>query len=481
MHSKGGQNYFGSFKKRRLKMKILLVVYDNDSFLHVFPIGLGYIAAVLRLQGMEVKIWNQDMHHYPDEALTGYLDQEKFDLVGIGVVAGYYQFKKLLALSKAVNRSKNRPIFVLGGHGPSPDPEYFLKKTQADVIVLGEGEDSIIELTRAIAEKRDYRQITGIAVRSGDEIFINARRPLIQEIDEIPFPAYDLFPMEYYRLFRSPDSTGRDFGLPVLSGRGCKFRCNFCYRMDKGFRPRSPDAIIAEIRFLIEKYRVTRISFMDELLMSSRSRIEEICRALIKAKLNIKWGCSGRLNYAAPDILRLMKKAGCVMINYGIESIDDQALKNMHKNLTVDQIIRGIEATLKVGIIPGFNIIFGNIGETREILQKGVDFLIKYDRGAQLRTIRPVTPYPGSDLFDIAVQKGLLKDTADFYENKHLNSDLLTVNFTDMTDEEFHQALCDANKILIENFYRKRLSSSLLQTDELYLKQNINFRGYRHT
>ena len=145
------------------------------------------------------------------------------------------------------------------------------------------------------------------------------------------------------------------------------------------------------------------------------------------------------------------------------------------------KIIRGIEATQSAGIIPGFNIIFGNIGENREILQKGVDFLLKYDRGAQLRTIRPVTPYPGSDLFDYAIKKNLLKDTADFYENKHLNSDLLTVNFTDMTDDEFHQALCEANKTLINNFYKKRNISSCKQTDDLYLHKNINFRGYRHT
>jgi radical SAM superfamily enzyme YgiQ (UPF0313 family) len=462
-------------------MKILLVVYDNDSYIHLFPVGLGYIASVLRDNGIEVKIWNQDLHHYPDEYLTEYLDQEKFDFIGISVVAGYYQYKKLLALSEAINRSKNRPIYILGGHGPSPDPEYFLKKTLADVIVMGEGEETVVELIQAITEKRDLGGIKGIAYRSHNTVIINERRELIKEIDNIPLPAYDLFPIHYYRLFRTPDSTNKDFTLPILSGRGCTFRCNFCYRMDKGYRPRDPQAIIREINYLVEKYRITRILFMDELLMSSVSRIEEICKAFIKAKLKIKWGCNGRLNFARSDLLRLMKQAGCVLINYGIESIDDQALKNMNKNLTVEQITRGIEATNTEGIIPGYNIIFGNIGENRRILQKDVKFLLKYDKAAQMRTIRPVTPYPGSDLFYYAIKKGLLKDTADFYENKHLNSDLLTVNFTDMTDDEFHQALCEANKTLIQNFYKKRNKSSFKQTEDLYFNKNVNFRGYRQT
>ena len=124
-----------------------------------------------------------------------------------------------------------------------------------------------------------------------------------------------------------------------------------------------------------------------------------------------------------------MKKAGCVFINYGIEAIDNDVLKNMKKSLTTEIIIKGIQATLDAGVSPGFNIIFGNIGDNRQTLKKGVDFLLKYDDGSQMRTIRPVTPYPGSPLYYYAIENGLLKDCEDFYENKHTNSDLLAINF----------------------------------------------------
>ena len=466
-------------------MRILLVVYDNDSYIHCFPQGLAYIAAVLLQEGYEVEIYNQDVHHFPESHLLQYLDTEKFDVVGLSFIGGYYQYKKVLKISEAINRSRNRPFYIIGGHGPTPEPEYFIKKTGADVVVMGEGEITIIELLNALKNKKKFHQIKGIAFKDKDsennKVIINERRPLIEDVDSITFPAYELFPMEYYRLLRAPNCSKADFVIPMLSGRGCTFKCNFCYRMDKGFRPRSSEHIIEEIRFLKANYGITYIDFSDELFMSSYNRTIELCNDFIKHKIDIKWDCNGRLNYARKDVLEMMKKAGCVFINYGIEAMDDQILKNMDKALTTRQIIKGIEATLEVGISPGFNIIFGNIGENRETLKKGVEFLLKYDDGAQMRTIRPVTPYPGCDLYYYAIKKGLLRDCDDFYENKHINSDLLAVNFTDMTNGEFHQSLYEANSILIENYFKNKLVSYDRQMKNLYINLDSNFRGFRQT
>ncbi len=215
--------------------------------------------------------------------------------------------------------------------------------------------------------------------------------------------------------------------------------------------------------------------------MSSVERTESLCRDFIKEKLNIKWCCNGRLNYAKSDVLALMKEAGCVFINYGIEAFDDRILRNMNKALTTKQIVKGVEATLKTGIGPGLNIIFGNIGENKETLKKGTQFLLKYDDFSQMRTIRPVTPYPGSPLYYYAIEKGLLKDVEDFYENKHVNSDLLSVNFTDMSNEEFHRCLMEANVTLLKNYYKNKLDQMIDVTKNLYLNGDATFRGYRQT
>jgi anaerobic magnesium-protoporphyrin IX monomethyl ester cyclase len=462
-------------------LRILLIVYDNDSYIHWFPQGLAYIAAVLRKTGHEVTIYSQDVHHYSEANLLEYLNKNRFDVVGISFIAGYYQYRKILKISEAINQSKNRPLYVIGGHGPSPEPEYFIKKTGADVVVMGEGEETIVELLETVAERKPLSGVNGIAFQDSGKVIINDRRSLIRDIDKIPFPAYDMFPIDYYRLLRMPHASNSDFVLPVLSGRGCTFTCNFCYRLDEGFRPRSNESIIEEIHMLKKDYGITYVAFSDELLMSSEKRIVGLCKDFLKAKLNMKWDCNGRLNYAKPDVLKLMKESGCVFINYGIEAMDDTILRNMNKALTTKQIIEGIEATLAVGISPGFNIIFGNIGENRETLNKGIEFLLQYDDGAQMRTIRPVTPYPGSPLYYYAIRKGLLKDCADFYEQKHINSDLMAVNFTDLTDDEFHLSLCEANIRLLQNYHEKKLSSMIATTKKLYMEKDASFRGFRQS
>lgn len=461
-------------------MKALFVVYDNESFIHFLPVGLAYLASALKRAGHEVEIYNQDMHHYPDEHLTRHLDENRYDVVGVSMIGGYYQYRKLLKLSAAINASRQRPHYVLGGHGPAPEPEYFMRKTGADAIVIGEGELTVVELFDALGSPSRLAQVKGVAWRNeSGECIVNERRELIKDIDSIPMPSYELFPIEYYRLIREPKTTPTDFVLQVLSGRGCPFHCNFCYRMDEGFRARSPGPIIDEIRFLNKRYGINYIFFGDELLMSSVKRTTELCEAFLNSGIKFKWWCNGRLNFAKPDLLKLMKKAGCIFINYGIEAFDNQILKNMNKALDTDTIVKGIEATLAVGVSPGLNIIFGNIGENAETLKKGVDFLLKYSDGAQMRTIRPVTPYPGAPLYYHAIEKGLLKDCEDFYERKHLNSDLLSVNFTDMSDEEFHHALYEANRILIKDHFEKKAREVEEQARELYIGMNVEFRGFR--
>ncbi len=436
-------------------MRILLVVYDNDSYIHHFPQGLAYIAAVLK-KDHEIVIYNKDKYHYPTEHLTEYLDHNHFDVVGLGVIAGYWQYQEMLRVASAVNASKQRPHFILGGHGPSPEPEYFMGKTKADAVVVGEGERSVFD---AISKSGIFKS------------------PLIKDIDSLPLPAWDLFPMDYYALMREPHIRNNERCIPVITARGCPFKCNFCYRMDKGIRLRSVESVVEEINILKTDYNISYIAFTDELLMSSEKRTTELCEAFMP--LNIRWSCNGRLNYAKSDLIKTMKRAGCVWIGYGIECLDDECLKAMNKNLTVEQITKGIEATLGEGVSPGFNVIWGNIGENEKTLLAGVRFLLKYDDHSQLRTIRPVTPYPGSPLYYHAIETGKLKGVEDFYENKHKNSDLPAVNFMDIPDKDINSRLLLANMTLIENYYRHQFENQKAACERLYIQEDASFRGFR--
>lgn len=463
-------------------MKVLLIVYDNESHVHQFPLGLAYIASAARDAGHEVVIYNQDVYHYPPVHLTDYLNTHQFDVVGLGFCAGYWQHRKFLEISTAISICSNPPLYVLGGHGPSPEPEYFLQKGGADVVVIGEGERTFVDFLDAAEHGRELRTVPRVAYfDEAEEFTITGSRDLPLNLDEYSLPAWDLFPMDYYPLISYPRAEKTDRCMAMLTSRGCPFKCKFCFRMDKGVRLRSVDSVVEEMGLLRDRYGITYIMFFDELLMSSPKRIAELCEAFTKAKLGIKWFCNGRLNLAKPEYLKLMKEAGCVFINYGIEAMDDEVLRLMNKKLATKQIVDGIEATLTAGLSPGFNIIFGNIGDTAETLQKGVELLLKYDDHAELSTIRPVTPYPGCELYYYAIEKGLLKDVEDFYKHKHINSDLLSVNFTDLSDREFHDLLRKANRMLIANYYLHQVKRDLQITDKLYSEKNSSFRGFRQT
>jgi radical SAM superfamily enzyme YgiQ (UPF0313 family) len=467
-----------------MSLKVLFVVYDNGSYDHVFPMGVGAISAVLKRDGHEITLWNQDMHHWPDDQLRTYLDKNKFDVVVLSLIAGYYQYQKMKSLSKAINNSKNRPFYIIGGYGPTPEPEFFIRKSGCDVVCLGEGEITVSKLMNAIENKTSFKNVPGIAWLENDKLQTTPRAKLIHDLDSLPRIPYEIFPMHYYRMLRLAKAKGTDFCFPLMSARGCTFKCTFCYRMDSGYRMRLPEPLLDEAEMLYKDYGITYIAFQDDLLMSSVEHTEAVCLEFLKRNLPIRWTCCGRLNYCNEELLQLMKDAGCIFINYGIESMDQKVLNNMKKGLRPEMIIRGVEDTLKVGISPGLNFIFGNKGDNRETIKSAVDFMLKYDDFAQKRTIRPVTPYPGSPLYYDAIEMGLLdKDNPaeDFYERKHLNSDLICCNFSELSDEEFYECLRWANSTLMKNYYDKQKTSTLAQIDHLYTEKDVSFRGFRHS
>ena len=439
-------------------MNVLLISYDNGSHIPFFPQNIFYLMGALKKARHKVGVWFQDVHHGKAQDLTRLLDNANFDIVGFGFVAGYYQYRVANQLAKAINLSKRRKHFrfVVGGHGPAAAPGFFISKLMCDIVVVGEGEDlGWIDLPGGVYNAKPC------------------------ESDESPIGCYQDFPMDIYRLIRWPTSNRTDFCFPILSSRGCRWHCSFCYRMRIGFYERSVDAIIEEIKYLHNQLQINHFQFSDELLMGSERRTEEICQAISRLPFRIKWDCNGRLNFAHKPILKLMKEAGCEYVNFGIESLNPQLLKDMGKGLTVAQIHEGVRNTLDEGLSPGLNLLWGFPNDSVDNLWLAVEFLRKYAPCDELRTIRPVTPYPGTALFELAVKEGLVKDVEDFYENKHKNSDLISVNFMDMPTQEAHFHLKMANRALFRNYLDKRWRQFGEQTRKLYTEGDTSFRGFR--
>lgn len=441
-------------------MRILLINYSNDNSAAEswFPLGLGYIASGLRkIPQIEVEILDLNILH-DDSLLKTYLDSWAWDIIGLSFIGGYWQYRQFKELIKIINEHPRREkIYVMaGGHLFAPDPDYFIWQFGIDCVVIGDGEnikDAIVRQPKGVYHAKAL------------------------DIDAIPWPAYGLFDISHYRNLRMPNCSKTDYCFPILSSRGCPYHCNFCYRLDKHVRVRHVDALVEELKYLKAMYHISYFAFADELLMMNERRAIEVSEALMP--LGVKWDCNGRLNYAKPEVLKVMKRAGCVFLNFGIEAFDDNVLRKMHKNLDCDTIVKGVEATLGAGISPGLNLIWGNIGDSAETLRKAVDFLVRFDDQAQLRTIRPVSPYPGSQLFEEAVRRGLIRDTEDFYERVHTNSDLFTCNFMDISLEQAYAELHKANQTLMLNYFNCTKQKYEQQMHELYVNHNSNFRGYR--
>lgn len=272
--------------------------------------------------------------------------------------------------------------------------------------------------------------------------------------------------------------------LDMITTRGCTNRCSFCYRMEKGIRARKMASIIEEMKILMSTYDVNYFHIGDELTFFNKKRVFEFEEALMKNGLNIKYYCDIRANLIDSDIAESLIRSGCQLANIGFESLDQVVLDGMHKDTKVEDNIRAANICNEAGIVMGLNVMWANPYDSEESLWKIVDFLKKYNTYGQIRTIRPVTPYPGCPLYYDAIKKGLLKGPGDFFE-KFRNSDLITVNFTNLPTNECHRLLFSANKELILDHFKKTkrdMKEAKNLIDDfygLYFENDYKFRGAR--
>lgn len=464
---------------------VLLIIHDNHQEDNVFPLGAGYLAAMLQQAGVRVDAYCMDVFHYSNNDLIGLLTEKQYDLIGLGFLAGRFM-RTVEELCRVVNRHKKGAWLVLGGHGPTAIAEYVLMSTKADVVAMGEADVTIVDLLRCKTGSGRLGQIPGIAYHNGDKIVVNPRRNPVKSLDMLPFPAWDLFPMDRYTTtLKFPGMTEHERAFPVITTRGCVNRCSFCYRMEKGIRTRSPRNIVQEVKILHDTYGIDYVFFSDELSVTSKKQIAELAVLLEQHNLTIKYRMECRVDLFDEEIARILKDSGCVFLNIGFESTDQHVLDQLKKNVTVAQNIQAAEIAIKFGIGVGLNFIWGLPGDSEKSLLDNAAFIKRYNQYDQIRTVRPVTPYPGTPLYYEAIEQGLLKGPADFFD-RFKNADLYMVNFMGIPEGEIYQMLFDVNRDLIEDYFRhiggdmagaKRL---IQKFDGLYFRGDVNFDGPRH-
>lgn len=430
-------------------MKILLVnpPIREWSKPNVLPLGLGYIASVLRSAGHEVEVMDINAYRWTQKEVEDKIIRAEFEVVGIGAIVTVYKYVKwLIGVFKKYHPGKK---MIIGGSVGTSVPHIILKKTQADIVCIGEGEITILELITALEKRKDLVGVSGVWFKdeSGEIVQTKKREPM-SDLDSLPYPAWDLFPMDIY--LKNPIGAlnrnkwidgGADEKTPLsmnLSAtRGCPYKCIYCYHdfMGQRYRHRSAGHIVEEMKALRERYGVEYFHFIDDEFSLKKDFIYSFCEAVkLEFKGEITWGCTGRVNLMDEPLVVAMVDAGCELIGYGIESGSQKMLDFIKKGVTVEQAKNAIRLTQKYLGWADCSFMIGYPGETRETLGETINFCEELNLTPEV--VFFLTPYPGTELYKMARLQGKIKDEEEYAIGLGEQGERLQINFTNFSDEE---------------------------------------------
>lgn len=419
-------------------MNILIINFPlrPESPKKLFPIGLGYIATAIKNAGFEFDLMDFNANRNLNLEFS-----KTYDVVCLGtLVTGYKKTKEIL---KIVRQGSPKAKIIVGNSVATSIPNMLLKNTEADIAVMGEGDETIVELLMAIENNKSLNNIPGIIYKDGLGIHKTESRAAIKDISSIPNIDFDLFDAEEYivngNVHESKELAGMSIrSIPINTARGCIANCTFCYHVFKGFkyRYRSPKSIINEIKYLVPKYNVNYISFYDELTFFSRKQVESFVNEMLNSNLDVKWAVQCRANLFKErdlDLAKKMKKAGCCGVFYSLESSDTTILKAMNKHISVDNFSEQSAVLQKAGLSTWTSLVFGYPQETPETIRNTFDCCIKNNI---YPSVGFLLPQPGSVMYRYAVDNGYITNEEEYIINMGDRQDL-TVNLTNMSDEEF--------------------------------------------
>ena len=419
----------------------------------VYNIGLGYIAASLLQEGHEVSLLDIEGYRYSPARVSDMIDAISCEAIAIGTLITGYKYLKWLV--KQIRKSKpDIPIWV-GNSIASSIPEILLHDIPVDIAVLGEGEQTIKELAKSAEEGGDLATIDGICFKSDGKIIYTPPRQLIEDLDSIPFPAWQLFPQKIYM---NSDYSYLSLSKPMAhinTVRGCPYHCTYCYHpfQNSKIRFHSAARVVEEIKRLQHEYKVKSICFADDLFIIDKKRIYQICDLIDQEKLKIQWTTSARVNLVDKELLIRMKQSGCVSLAFGIESASQKILDNIKKQATVEQAKLAVTLCKQVGITPICSFMIGNLGENRETAFASVDFIQQHLETALVFFI--TTPYPKTELYESMKQRGKIGDEIALFESYGEQADSLLVNCTDMDDDQLLALKREAEHAVWEHFVKK--------------------------
>ena len=447
-------------------MRVMLITPNDFYRKKLFGLGPAYIARAMQRCGIEISTMSCEIWSYDDIEIAKILIASGVKIFGISAL--YPMFREVERICNIIRAVVPGATIILGGGLPSPIPEFALRKTGADIATIGEAELTIPALMAALAGRGSLDDVRGIAfIRDG--VFKDNGKPLLPRFvtkDEVGWPLLDPFPIERYVTapkFYPFNQDDRVFD--VVTGRGCPYACNFCYR-DNEYRIRPYDDILDEMEYLVDRYKLDGFYFVDDLMMLSEKKIKGLCEGILGRGMRIKYNMSGRVNTVTPEIARLLKASGCVSIYYGVESGNEDMLHTMSKRTSLSQIRDAVRLTREQGIYCEYGLMFGQPGETAETLRDSIDLIKEISYGEyRAQKIFGCVPFPGTGLYTWCKQTGRLADDADFYDryiSKDWSLDQVPVNMTSLPDGEVQRLFKAANDELT-TFYLERMGQDWLR------------------
>ena len=363
------------------------------------PLGLAYMAAVLEENNFEVNIIDACALELDWKDIADELKSNSPGLIAITALTP--TIGKALETANFAKKTCPDAMIVMGGYHPTFNYKEILEHECVDVVIIGEGENTLLDLVRTIERGGDLNDVKGLAF---DDV-LTPTRPLIEDLDELPLPARHLLPMDSYKLLNMETRMST-----MITSRGCPMQCSFCSSAalhGHKLRLRSVDKILDEMEYLVNELNVETIAFMDDTFTLNKNRVLKICEGIKARNINVLWGCTARVDTLNSEVLRSMGDAGCITIFMGVESADQQMLDDVNKQTTIEKIKNAFEISRREKIRTIASVVLGMPGDTHESIKKTINFVKELNPSYAIFSL--ATPYPGTKFYQQTFGKDIIK------------------------------------------------------------------------
>ncbi len=445
------------------------------------PLGLAYIAAVLEKHGFDVKILDafaQGLNNVEqksrDRIRVGMSESNiknyllKYDPGLVGISCAYTaHLQNTFRIAQIVKETIPCSVVMLGGAHATSEAGLLLKNRNIDLVVMGEGEMTVLALATVLQSGGDMTKVNGISIRVGERIVRTPPRPYIDDLDELPFPGWHLLPMETY--LKSQTST-RSYAmrLPrtnIITSRGCPYHCIFCSVhtiWGNKWRGRSAENVIAEMKFLVDKYGIREFYILDDNITIQRKRVMTICNLMIYSSLDVKWATPNGVAVWTLDkeLLLKMKESGYYRLTLGIESAAEKTLEFIGKPVNLQKANQIIKTSNKIGLWTHSTFIFGFPDEQMSSIMETINFA--KESWLDFASFYIATPYPGTKLYDAFQEYNLLNNEGEQpHDSQYSSITHAAYNTRYFARQELNKLRNKAYKGFLENRLKRFLNPIL--------------------